>query len=176
MHKILSLLALSFLLHSCSMFRASSKKSAKKHYESFFVGEQGTQYFIKPINFQDSLSEENLSLDFTFRYYNQIKDSVIINFDLKGKSIYKQLEEVNFSNKNIQLSVKPIQLLFNEKHKKDFRSRHTMKIALKDLKNMYEDPNWKISILNSNQWKNYFPTKKTKRIVNIINQDLFSIM
>ena len=50
------------------------KQSGSNLYTSFYVGEKGTQYFIKPLYFSNKESEK-LNTDFTFRFQNTINKS-----------------------------------------------------------------------------------------------------
>lgn len=51
---------------------------------AFFSGEEGSQYFIKPLQFESAKSKEKMDADFTFR--DRPKDSsMIANFSLLSK-------------------------------------------------------------------------------------------
>jgi hypothetical protein len=174
--KIIYFILLSLFCSSCLSIKPSKTKSGKNYFETFYVGEQGTQYFIKPISFVNKKSDEELILDFTFRYKNKIKDSSIINFSIKSANIYKSIDSLKILNKNIEIKNNKVMLLFNEKKSDGFISRHTTKVNLLEVKELFNNGDWKVIIYNQNQIREYIPEKKTIKIINIMKDKIFSIM
>ena len=72
----------SVALSSCFSVKPTSQKSSKKLVETFYVGIEGTQYFIKPLTYQVEDSKEELEIDCIFRYKTKLSDSdsASINF------------------------------------------------------------------------------------------------
>jgi len=174
--KLFSIILLLFMFNGCLSIKPSTTKSGKKYFETFFVGEEGTQYFIKPILFKDERSKEDLILDITFRYKNKIKDSAIVNFSIKSTYIYKTIDSLKFLNKNIDIKSDNILLLFNEKNKTGFTSRYSTKFSLKEIKEMFTNDMWEMTIYNQNKKTKYLPHIKTIRAINAVEEKVFVLM
>lgn len=174
--KLFSIILLLFMFSGCLSIKPSATKSGKKYFETFYVGEEGTQYFIKPILFKDEKSKEDLILDITFRYKNKIKDSAIVNFSIKSKVIYKTIDSLKLLNKDIEIKSDNILLLFNEKNKIGFISRYSTKFSLKEIKEMFTNDTWEIIMYNQNKKKKYEPHIKTIRAINAVRENVFVLM
>ncbi len=164
------------MFSGCLSIKPSSTKSEKNYFETFFVGEAGTQYYIKPILFKAEKSNEDLVLDITFRYRNEIKDSAIVNFSIKSSTIYKTIDSLKLSNNNQKIESEQIVLLFNEKSKTGFISRHSTKFSLKETKEMFNNDAWEIIIYNKNKITKYKPNRKTIRAINAVRDKVFILM
>lgn len=174
--KIAYFLLLLLLFNSCFSVKPSSIKSSENYFETFYVGEQGTQYFIKPILFKSKNSNDELFMDFTFRYKNEIKDSVIVNFSVKSSFIYKTIDSLMISNKNTEIKSNEVELLFNEKDKTDFVSRFTTKFSLKDITEIFDNNDWVLTINNQNQTTDYIPHRKAYLTINTLMDKIFILM
>ncbi len=161
---------------SCLSIKPSTTKSGKNYFETFFVGEEGTQYFIRPILFKDEKSNEDLVLDITFRYRNEIKDSATVNFSIKSSIIYKTIDSIKILNKDNKLESDQIVLLFNEKSKTGFTSRYSTKFSLKEIKEMFNNDGWEIIICNQNKITTYKPHRKTITAINRVRDSIFVLM
>src|SRR5690606_7037547 len=78
------------LLSSCFSVKPGTSRSARNLYQNFFIGEEGSQYFIKPIAFEND-EKEKLQLDITFRYKDEVKDSATVNFSIVTKELNKTI-------------------------------------------------------------------------------------
>ncbi len=174
--KLLSLILLLFMFSSCLSIKPSATKSGKNYFETFYVGEEGTQYFIKPVLFKNEKSNEDLVLDISFRYKNQIKDSAIVNFSLKSASIYKTIDSLKLSNKDIEMKSAKVVLLFNEKNKTGFTSRYSTKFSLKEIKEMFNNDAWEMTIYNQNKITKYEPKRKAISAINAVRNKVFVLM
>lgn len=170
----LSLLLLMF--SGCFSIKPSTAKSGKKYFETFYVGEEGTQYFIKPVSFRGSKSNKDLILDITFRYKNEIKDSATVNFSIKSPMIYKTIDSLKLSNKETEIKSNKFKLLFNEKIKTGFKSRYSTKFSLKEIKEMFNNDAWEVTIYNQNKITKYEPEKKTISAINAVRDKVFVLM
>jgi hypothetical protein len=170
------IILLLLVFSSCLSIKPSTTKQGKKDFETFYVGEEGTQYFIKPIFFKDEKSKEDLILDITFRYKNEIKDSAIVNFSIKSTIIYKTINSLKLSNKDTEIKSDNIVLLFNEKNKTGFTSRYSTKFSLKEIKELFNNDSWGVTIYNQNIITKYEPYKKTIRAINAVRERLFVLM
>ena len=171
---VISLLLSLILFDSCVSIKPSSTKSGRNYYETFYVGEDGTQYFIKPLLFETKNTSEYLFVDFTFRYKNEVKDSVIVNFSFKSASIYKSIESIKISNENVEVSSNNIELLFNETFKSGYTSRFTTKFSLSETKELFNQNEWIINI--TNQTSSYWPHRKTRKAISSLKDGVFILM
>lgn len=170
------LISILLAFSSCLSIKPSTTKSGKNYFETFFVGDEGTQYFIKPILFIDEKSNENLILDITFRYRNEIKDSAIVNFSVKSSIIYKTIDSLKLSNKDIKIESDQLVLLFNEKSKTGFTSRYSTRFSLKEIKEMFNNDAWEMIIYNQNKITTYKPHRKTIKAINKVRDRVFVLM
>ncbi len=170
------ILLLPLMFYSCFSIKPTATKSGKKHFETFYVGDEGIQYFIKPFLFQAEKPNESLALDFTFRYKNEVKDSATVNFSIKSTSINKNIDSLKLSSKNVEIKSDKINLLFNEKNKSDFISRFTTKLSLKEVKELFNESEWKIIIYNQDQSIKYKPHRKTIRVIQRLDNEIFILM
>ena len=148
-------------------------RTSKTLYETFYVGEGGTQYFIKPVTFEGTNSE--VKLDMTFRYKNEIKDSATFNFTIKDGSIFKQVDSVIISDGTNKYNLDRTFLLFNEKMKKDFLSRYSSYLPFENLVELIKHDSWTITIYANEKVLVYNANKRTKKIFRKLNEQLFVI-
>lgn len=160
----------------CFAVKSSSTKSAKNYFETFFVGEEGTQYFINPILFKEKKTNDDLILDLTFRYRNELKDSAIVNFSIKSPIIYKTIDSLIISNHDTSIESNKLELLFNEKNNTGFTSRYSTRISLSELKQMFNHDSWELIIYNQSKMNKYIPNKKTVKAINALRDNVFIIM
>lgn len=168
---------LSFLIFttSCLSLKPTSVKSGKNLFETFYIGEDGTQYFIKPLTFINKQNKEDLQIDFTFRHKDKIKDSVIVNFSIIGSNIIKNTDSISFYSKTDAIKTNNVKLLFNEKRNKSFVSRFTTKILFIDFINMFKNDTWEIVLYDNENNSFYLPERKTKKRIKKLQEKLFII-
>lgn len=164
------------IFSSCLSIKPSTTKSGKNYFETFFVGQEGTQYFFKPILFIDEKSNENLILDITFRYRDEIKDSATVNFSIKSSILYKTIDSLVISNKDNKIESDQLVLLFNEKSKTGFTSRYSTRFGLNKIKEMFNNETWEITIYNQSKVTKYNPHRKTTRAINVLRDKVFVLM
>ena len=172
----LPLIIICFSFISCLSLKNSTSKSGKKNYESFYVGEEGNQYFIKPISFINSQTDELILVDFTFRFKNEIKDSAIINFSIVGPTIYKNIDQLILSNKLMSIKSSNVMPIFHEKNGKNYVSRFTAKIPLSELKDIYNNNEWIFELITKELVLKLTPLNKTKKIIKNLKENIFVIM
>lgn len=174
--KFVSFILIPIMCSGCLSIKPSTTKSGKNYFETFFVGEEGTQYFIRPILFKDEKSNEDLILDITFRYRNEIKDSAIVNFSIKSSIIYKTIDSIKLLSKDNKIESDQIVLLFNEKSKTGFTSRYSTRFSLNEIKEMFNNDAWEMIIYNENKITSYKPHRKTIRAINAVRDRVFVLM
>lgn len=171
-----SISIISLLFAGCISIKPAATKSGKKYFETFFAGEEGSQYFIKPISFQSKASNHKITADLTFRYKNQIKDSATVNFSIIGRTLYKSLDSIIISNSTVKCIQHNCKLLFNENRSNTFVSRFSVKCSLKDLTKLYNDEQWEIIIFAPTEKVIFTPTSKSIKAINQVNKSVFSIL
>jgi len=174
--ELVAFILLLLICTGCLSIKPSTTKSGKNYFETFYVGEEGTQYFIKPTLFKDEKSNEDLVLDITFRYRNEIKDSAIVNFSIKSSMIYKTIYSLKLSNKDIAIKSDKVELLFNEKNKTGFTSRYSTKFGLNEIKEMFTNDAWEVNIYNQNKITTFKPHRKTIKAINTVREKVFVLM
>lgn len=165
-----------FLLSGCSALKTGVSGAGTRYYESFYVGAEGNQYFVKPISFRDLLKKETLEVDLTFRYKRVLQDSAIINLSLKGPVVYKAVDTLIIANPNSSARIGSLDLLFNERTRAGFTSRFTAKIPLTELKNMFILPEWTFTVHQGGQQSVFRATKKTRKALSAIRDHIFVFM
>jgi len=171
-NRLLIITLLSLTLNSCSIF--GGRTDVKDLTKTFFVGEEGTQYYIKPLAFETEEGDE-LLMDVTFRYKDEIKDSAVINFTIVLEQLVKSLGIVTISNSTTTYVVDEYELLFAEKDGDDFKSRFSIKIPMFEFDKLMKNPNWIFTLDQDDSRYRYFTTSSTAENLNILNDDLFVI-
>jgi len=161
------------IFSSCFTVKPSTVKSGKKLFETFYVGEEGIQYFIKPLTYKNDIGEE-LKLDITFRYKDEIKDSAIMNISLLGNENNKNLRRIEISDTQNHIIIKDIKHLFTESNKKIVKCRFSMKCPLYKLTNMFINNDWGITVYRQENHSKYTATKKTKKTINKLRDVIFT--
>ncbi len=160
------------LLSSCMNVRPGGAKSGKRLYESFFVGDEGTQYFIKPLVFTNDM-DEKLKLDFTFRYKNEIKDSATVNATFMSKEIFRNADSLKIIDGSNIVVLSNMAYLFSEKNKEVYNNRFSTKAEMLKIKNLFNGNTWKILIYKNGTHTQYMTPKKTKKSLEKLNQEVF---
>ena len=173
---LISLSGAFVLLSSCLSIKPQATKSGKKLYETFFVGEEGTQYFIKPLSFESDEANSTLVIDFTFRYKDQVKDSAIVNLSILNSKLIKRVEKLVLKSAQTQINCNDITLLFNEANKDIFTNRMSTKIALSELRSFFSSSDWKINVAQNEGTAVYQGGKKTSKALKILNDQVFVLM
>lgn len=163
-------------LGGCFSIKPSTTKSGKNYYETFYVGDAGTQYFITPIYFNNESTKEGILFDITFRHKNEIKDTATVNFSITSPSMYKNIDSIKMANKIFEIKNDKLVLLFNEKNKTGFTSRYTTKISLKQIKELFNDGTWEIIVYSQNKSITFIPDIKSVKRINTIRERVFILM
>jgi hypothetical protein len=163
-----------FLHTGCISVKPTGQKSAKKLYESFFVGEEGLQYFIKPLDF-NAQATDILLLDITFRYKNAIRDTTFVNFSFVDKAVINKVDSLRITNNSDTIVLKKMQKLFVERNKKGFRSRYTSRVLLSDITMLFKDSNWQLTLYGEAKTTVYTAPKGTKKNIDKLEFEIFSL-
>lgn len=171
---LIGLIFSNLIFTSCLSIKPGSVKSGKNLYETFFVGEQGTQYFIKPLLFSNQLNGE-LTLDITFRYKNEVKDSANVNISIFSKEIYKVADSLRISNAGNTVILKKMNYLFSERNKDNLSFRFSSRANLIDVKNLFAGNNWDILLYKNGISTNFKTPKATQKKIEKLNFEIFTL-
>lgn len=141
-----------FVLSVTSVF------SQKNLIKSFFRGDNGIQYFIKPIVYQ-TINKEKLSVDFTLNVINDSVVKIISNFSSLKNNMKKLI---------IGSSTYEVIKLFDDYETKKIYSRYTFDLKFRDFKKLFL---WEPIIIDSNK---YFLKKSFRKKINLINENFIS--
>lgn len=144
----------------CLFFISSvtSVFSQKNLIKSFFRGDNGIQYFIKPIVYQTT-NKEKLSVDFTLNVINDSVVKIISNFSSLKNNMKKLI---------IGSSTYEVIKLFDDYETKKIYSRYTFDLKFRDFKKLFLlEP----IIINYNK---YFLKKSFRKRINLINENFIS--
>lgn len=113
----------------CLFFISSvtSVFSQKNLIKSFFRGDNGIQYFIKPIVYQTT-NKEKLSVDFTLNVINDSVVKIISNFSSLKNNMKKLI---------IGSSTYEVIKLFDDYETKKIYSRYTFDLKFRDFKKLF---------------------------------------
>ncbi|MCB8964875.1 MAG: hypothetical protein H6536_07555 [Bacteroidales bacterium] len=153
--------------------KPGSVKSGNYLYETFYVGNGTTQYFIKPLHFKSN--SINIDLDFTFRYSNTLNTTVTTNFNIIGTTLQK-IDSLQFISQNSTITLRSIKMLFREKQKNMVISRYTTDINLSELRQVFEGKDQTIISYHNGEQTNLEPTRKTQKSVRKLHQNLFVLL
>lgn len=169
----LPILLLLFSISACSIFAPAGTKL----YESFFIGEQGTQYFIKPLKLNNNSSEE-MNLDVTFRYNENIseEDSAGINFSITSNSLVRDIDSLHFQNDEVFINAAKPQRLFMERERKQYLSRFTTRVPLDQLIKLFHSTRWKIEVYHDNTSRYFSPSNSAKRKIESLDYNLMELI
>lgn len=144
----------------CLFFISSvtSVFSQKNLIKSFFRGDNGIQYFIKPIVYQTT-NKEKLSVDFTLNVINDSVVKIVSNFSSLKNNMKKLI---------IGSSTYEVIKLFDDYETKKIYSRYTFDLKFRDFKKLFLlEP----IIINYNK---YFLKKSFRKKINLINENFIS--
>jgi hypothetical protein len=173
MQKTLSIIFSLFFIAGCVGIKPASSSKANRYFETFYVGEEGIQYFIKPIAFT---GENNSTLlgDFNFRSAGDSTSDVIFNFSIKSEEFYKNIDSLVLKNESFSVQANGISLTYNESGKQ-YTSRFTSTIpGGRNIIDLFSSENWEIEVY-SNQSPNTFSSekRKTQRKILSLREHLF---
>jgi hypothetical protein len=157
----------------CLSVKPTATKSGKNLFETFYVGDDGIQYFIKPLNMKNTQNSDELKIDFTFRHKDEIKDSVVVNVSLRSSAIYKNIDSLSLSNETHKIVSDNLRLLFNEERNDLYTSRFTTKVPLIDVVQLFDTNDWILTIHKNQAPQTYIPEKNTKKAILKLQEKLF---
>ena len=164
------------VLSGCSSMKKGRGLNNSKLVKTFYVGDEGIQYFFKPLEFKDD--NGRLEMDFTFRHRKELVDSATVNLTIYDETVYKELSSIILNNNEHSHEISGIDLMYNEASSSEFISRFSIKIPLDFLKLLFDDNQWqvKVNAKDISEVRVYLPSNKTAKSIDIINRSVFVIL
>lgn len=158
---------------SCGGIKPGSGSSAKGLYTAFYVGEEGTQYFIKPLAFEGDRSRAEA--DFTFRLGSDSPADARIVISVLGDEVIRKADSVTFANRDLHFSSDSVRLLFNERLRKGVESRHEVFVPVPYLTGLFNQTDWEMVLHHGGKQTAFHPEKKTRKRIESLRHDIFSL-
>ncbi len=165
---------ISLLYTSCSSAKHAGGKSGKHLYESFYVGEAGTQYFIKPLAFTNKASEES-KLDFTFRHKDAVKDSAVVNMTFHTIQNLKTVDSIIIKNMVFTSTIYTVRYMYAERNKDKYNCRFTAKAPLADVKKLFGNSQWIIIRYHDGEATKLMSIPRTNEAIAKLEYEIFSL-
>ncbi len=165
-----------FCCTSAFLLFLSGCSSTNDLYKTFYVGDEGIQYFIQPLDFTGETDKnEELQADITFRYKRVLKDSSIVNISLVGTNYYKTVDSVKIGTDSDSMVIKNLNIMFSERTGDYFISRFTSKGSLPGIKQVFNNSNWVITVYAQARSLKYLATNSTKNKIERLNYSIFML-
>jgi len=158
----------------CIGIKRGGTRPGHKLYETFFVGDNGTQYFIKPIAFAGEHGDA--TMDVTFRFKTEIRDSATINISFVDDQIHKSADSIVLRAGTNRIRLNTGKLLFNDKVKGGYASRFTAKAPLADIAPMFNQHDWTISLYDAGSSRHYNGGNKARKKISKIRENVFALL
>jgi len=163
-------------LSGCFTVKPGAVKSGKNLYESFYVGEKGMQYFIKPLNFETNQKEQSFVVDFTFQYKDDLNEEVTVNFSLFSDDKPVKPDSLLIKSKGNRITATKITSLYRQRKNGDFVSRYSSKAQLKNLHKIMGNNQWQVHVFESGTEVTYYPKRKTRKNIDKLYQNVFVLL
>lgn len=165
---ISSLIILTFL--SCSKVKPGASAKSGGLYESFYLGPDQNQYFIKPLEFE--YDDYELHADFTFKKLKDSLSPITLNFTITSDIVIKDIQYYEIAGERVN----KLQKLFLEQNRNDFEIRFTSELSFNSFSKFMkmQDP---IILIESDYLSNNFTaTNSTKKKMGKLNEGLIQLM
>lgn len=167
---------------SCYSIKPGATQSGGKLYESFYLGEEGRQYFIKPLKFSGA-DGGHLMIDFTFRRGGGSSPPAIANFTLSNPRAdhrieyspeYHPLDSIGLGSDGAVYLLSDLNLISHATTRKDVVYRSSSRLAYQKLRSFITSDNNKIIVYDNGKAYPYFPNRRTSKALTKLNVSLFS--
>ena len=172
----LLLVSLSITLNSCLGVRPAASAGSKKYFESYYAGDEGNQYFIKPLALVSEYKEAKATLDISFRSKESLQGTAQVNFSVYMPEAVHSLKDAYLYVNDTSFELSDIKLLFVEKEKNGFQSRFSTTVPTEKLKSIFNISDWQLVIIKEKGKTYKFDTaSSSKKRIEAINTNLFTI-
>lgn len=167
-HFVLSILIFCVGVHSVTAQEFSSKYMA-----TFFVGDSGTQYFIKPLRFDGQQYQGYLSIDFTFRHLKSLQVPVDAKFSFIRSNAVDRLDSLVIKTPKTNLVFREFTTLFISPYKHQrVHTRLSGVVPLDALLKVIGDDWWIIDAWSNGEYIRYVSSGKAKKALRKISRQM----
>lgn len=128
-------------------------------YESFYIGPDESQYFIKPLEINNAVGDE-LMMDFTFRTYPDSISSVTLNHSLISEKAIGNIDSIRFANDAKSFTSTHTHRLYIEEKGSRFHLRSSSEIDYGGLREFLSDTDTRITIFHMGDSTEFHPTEQ----------------
>ena len=172
----LLLISLSISLNSCLGVKPATSGGGKKYFESYYAGDEGNQYFIKPLVLVSEYKEAKATLDISFRSKESLQGTAQVNFSVYMPEAVHSLKDAYLYVNDTSFELSDIKLLFVEKEKNGFQSRFSTTVPAEKLRSIFNTSDWQLVIIKEKGKTYKFDTaSSSKKRIEAINTNLFTI-
>lgn len=145
--------------------------TSKDHYETFFIGNNQSQYFIKPIEVENDDSE--FSIDYTIRNIDSDTYDITSNFTIISDHPISKIDSVILNNKH---KIVDIDKLYLESKDDQFKLRSSMKVDYNFIKDFFTEDDLAIEVFLSKYRFEYNLNAKSNKRIRSIEEKLIPIL
>lgn len=172
---IVLFIAVTFLFSACQLFKPTLNSNSNKYYEAFYIGNNQSQYFIKPISFDNEENEE-MELDMLIKDKTKTNDSTALNLSLITPIIIKELDSLKVRFDNNVVKIVQVQNIFTEKKKDNYKSRFTFKMINQDVYMLFSENKWQFELHSKNKVSIFKLENSSPKSFKDINDNLILII
>lgn len=176
--RILGLIPLLWVAQACLAPRPASSPGGGSPYVSYFAGEDGTQYFIKPLDFQNSEGTK-ATVDFTFRSRDTLSPSAeaTVNISIFQPDEKDELPQVPakvwLQHDTTRIILRNPERLLISPQKKTVNNRFTSTCNARELKSLFEAGTFQLLVGEKEPYQRFAPTKKTEKKITRTQAGVF---
>jgi hypothetical protein len=160
-NKIALFLILAFAFTACMGVKPQGTRATSRHFESFYLGEGISQYFIKPMKFTQD--KNTLLVDFTIRQDNYLSEGGTMNFSLKTPELFDKVDSLFISTSTAKIYAENLERLFLQKDSKNYHIRTSSSVSKDFITAFFDSEDLLIKVYCSNQSFEFEPNKKNTR-------------
>lgn len=166
--------ALVILLTGCYAGKTGGSGRIAKYVEEFYTGEDGIQYFIKALDYEDANGEE-AKVDFTFRNKNKETDSVTVNMTFLTKKT-DTLHSIELSTDSLNKKTTDIVHFFTERKKEFYAQRSSLRISYNDFEKAFTDATHQLKLQTASETLVLKPTSGAIKSMNTIKLNKLDLL
>lgn len=163
-------------ISSCISFKPNAKKTSKSLYTTFYLGEKGTQYFVKPLTLKGA-NKEKITVDFTFREKAKADSStVVINSSILLNKAIESVDSIVFYSNSHLFSLDNAKVLFREKKDGQILIRTSGTTTITYLSSLFNKTEWQIKVYANSTEFQFQSTKKTNKSIPLLHSAIFELL
>jgi hypothetical protein len=152
---------ITFSTYNCGGIKPASTGKISKYVEDFFLGDGKMQYFVKPLDYI-STTEDEATLDATFRRSDKKNDSVTVNFSVLLKN-NNTVNKVVIKNGESEYIPETVKTFFTQKEDGKIMHRLSIKTSYADYNTYLLNQTHSIKVSTEDESATISLTKKSKQ-------------